>query len=101
MKSVTWRLDGTILLVHKPEKVSVLTPRSVMIMFVSFYGTSMFSQRYGSTLGKQNPLKSLIIELGRQVLVIGTTWQRDPVGLREDNDSVSKVELQMGGGTDS
>lgn len=77
-----WRLDGTILLVPKPEKVSLLTPRSVTIMFVSFHGASMFSQGYGSTLGKQNPSKSLIIELGRQLLLIGTTWQGGPVGLR-------------------
>lgn len=68
------------LLVHKPEKVSLLTPRSVMTMFVSFHGASMSSQGYGSTLGKQTPLKSLIIELGRQVLLIGTTWQGEPCG---------------------
>lgn len=49
----------------------------------------------------KNPSKSLIIRLGRQVLPIGTSWQGDPVSLKEDNDSVSKVELQMEGGADS
>lgn len=72
-----------------------------MIMFVSIRGASMLYQGHRSTLEKQNPLKSLIIELGRQALLIGTTWQGDPVSLRKDNDSVNKVEMQMGGGADS
>lgn len=44
-------------------------------MFVSIRGASMLYQGHRSTLEKQNPLKSLIIELGRQALLIGTTWQ--------------------------
>lgn len=44
-------------------------------MFVSIRGASMLYQGHRRTLEKQNPLKSLIIELGRQALLIGTPWQ--------------------------